>query len=154
VLHRSVLRTPIRPKRTPAEATPSRNQFARSNCVRSNFGPRQPDRSQPDRSPFPRRQRDPSHPHPQRAVAQRHDPLARVGAGLMAGPGPRSDRSASPSRRSPGPGRRRQVRPGRSRRQVGRGSRRPGRWWPLALLAAGLLWLSRGLWLPPCRHPS
>ena len=73
----------------------------------------------------------------------------------MAGPGPRSDRSASSSRRSPGPGRRRKLRPGRSRRPASWGSRRRlGRWWPLALAAAGLLWLSRGLWLPPLPPPQ
>ena len=73
----------------------------------------------------------------------------------MAGPGPRSDRSASPARRSPGPGRRRRLRPGRSSRpQGGGGRRRLGRWWLLALGALGLLWLSRGLWLPPLPPPQ
>ncbi len=73
----------------------------------------------------------------------------------MAGPGPRSDWSASPARRSPGPGRRRRLRPGRSRSRPGSGSRwRLRRWLPLALAGALLVWLSRGLWLPPLPPPQ
>ena len=73
----------------------------------------------------------------------------------MAGPGPRSNRSALPAERSPGPGRRRRLRPGRSRSpQGGGGRRRLGRWWLLALGAGGLLWLSRGLWQPPLPPPQ
>ena len=73
----------------------------------------------------------------------------------MAGPGPASDRSAASAMGSPGPGRRRRLRPGRSRRRPTSGFRRRlGRWWPLALVAGLMLWLSRGLWLPPLPPPQ